>query len=201
MATKQFGEVYSVSFDYGQRHRIELQCSKGLASLAGVVEHFEIPISSLAALEDSSLIGTSGNIKEPHRGNKDLPASFVPGRNYIFLGLAAAKAYQLGVHNIITGVCQTDFSGYPDCRDTSMKAVQEALYLCLDYPIYIHTPLMWKTKAETVLLMEELGKLDWYAHTHTCYEGKKPPCGVCPACKLRIKGFEEAGIRDPLYET
>ncbi|MBU0777722.1 7-cyano-7-deazaguanine synthase QueC [Patescibacteria group bacterium] len=197
LATKQFKNVYSISFDYGQRHRIELECSKKLADLAGV-EHFEMPISSLKFLGDSSLIGLDENIDNYHRGDQSLPASFVPGRNYLFLGLAAAKAYQLGVHHLMTGVCQTDFSGYPDCRDTSIKAVQGALFLCLDYPIYIHTPLMWKTKAETIFMMKELGKLDWYRYTHTCYEGGAIPCGKCPACKLRARGFEEAGIVDPL---
>jgi len=200
LATSSYGKVYSISFDYGQRHGIELECSEKLAEIAGVIEHFVIPISSLKALGDSALIGFSEDINSEHKRNKNLPASFVPGRNLIFLSLASAKAYQLEIHHLMIGTCQTDFSGYPDCRDVSMKAVQVAAFLCLDYPIYIHTPLMWKTKAETILLMKDLGKLDWYRYTHTCYEGERPPCRKCPACKLRAKGFEKAKMKDPLYD-
>jgi len=187
-----------MSFDYGQRHIIELVCSKKLAEIAQVKEHFVIPVSSLRRLGDSALLEMQSDISASHRSKDKLPASFVPGRNLVFLSLASAKAYQLRVYDIMTGVCQTDFSGYPDCRDTSIKAIQTAAFLCLDYPIYIHTPLMWKTKTETVFLMKRLGKLEWYKHTHTCYEGRRPPCGKCPACKLRTKGFEGAGEIDPL---
>lgn len=200
LATRDYDEVYSISFDYGQRHRVELECSMILAGIAGVDRHFVIPVSSLKTLGDSALIGFSEDISSEHKRNENLPASFVPGRNLIFLSLASAKAYQLEVHHLMIGTCQTDFSGYPDCRDASMKAVQVAAFLCLDYPIYIHTPLMWMTKAETILLMKDLGKLDWYGYTHTCYEGRRPPCGECPACILRAKGFREAGVIDPLIK-
>ena len=198
-AIQKFDQVHTLSIDYGQRHRIELGCSQKLSEIAQASSHTELKFETFSQLGDSALIG-KGDITQPHRSSKDLPASFVPGRNYVFLGLAAAKAYQLGIHDIITGVCETDYSGYADCRDTSIKAIQVALSLCLDYNIVVHTPLMWKNKAETVLFMKDLGRLDWYKYTHTCYEGAQPPCGKCPACKLRAKGFLEAGIKDPLLE-
>jgi len=101
---------------------------------------------------------------------------------------------------LYTGVCETDYSGYPDCRNDSIKAISYALNLCLDYQIIIHTPLMNINKAQTVQMMDNLGTLDWYKHTHTCYEGQYPPCGKCPACAIRANGFKEAGIKDPLVE-
>lgn len=201
LASDLFKKVYTISFDYGQRHYTELEHSKKLSILAECEAHYEVPISSFSYLANHGLSSTllsDGDISGPHEKNPELPASFVPGRNYIFLGLAGALSFQLGIKNIITGVCQTDFSGYPDCRDLSIKAIQNALSLCLDYKITIHTPLMWKTKAETVLMMKGLGKLEWYVDTMTCYEGKFPPCMKCPACKLRTKGFEESGVEDPL---
>lgn len=199
-ASANFKEAHAVSFDYGQKHKIELTCADKIAKIAKVKSYDCIPIKSIAHLGNSSLIGGSSIdiTNSPHPTNPKLPASFVPGRNYIFLGLAAARAYQLGIHHIITGVCQTDYSGYPDCRDTTIKSIQTSLQLALDYPLSIHTPLMWKTKAETVLLMEKLGKLSWLGFSHTCYNGKRPPCGECPACKLRQAGFDEVGVRDPL---
>jgi len=99
---------------------------------------------------------------------------------------------------LIAGVCQTDYSGYPDCRDSTIKSLQATLKLGMEYDIIIHTPLMWKTKAETIKLMEKLGGLELYKYTHTCYKGERPACGACPACELRLKGFEEASIKDPL---
>lgn len=193
----QFNTIYTISFDYGQRHRAELECSKKLSKLAGCKKHYEVPISSLPFLGGSALL-SKGDISAHHEKSDELPASFVPGRNMLFLTIAGALAFQLEVKNLITGTCQTDFSGYPDCRDQSIKAVGVALFLCLNSDITIHTPLMWKTKAETVLMMKGLEKLDWYKNTMTCYEGQNPPCGKCPACILRAKGFKEAGIIDPV---
>lgn len=198
-ACGRFNPVYTIAFDYNQRHKVELECSQKLSSLAKAKEHFVIPVSSLSYLGGSALV-QEGDISSHHCINRELPASFVPGRNYLFLGLAAAKAYQLGIKDLITGVCQEDFSGYPDCRDTTIKSIQVALNFALDYSLYIHTPLMWKTKAETVLMMMDMHCLGWYKHTHTCYEGQRPPCGQCPACKIRAKGFEEAGFADPLLQ-
>lgn len=190
-------EIHTVSFDYGQRHRAELECSEALSKMSGAKSHTVIPINSFTALGESALV-KDGDIGGAHELNANLPASFVPGRNYVFLGLAAALAYKLGIPRLVTGVCQTDYSGYPDCRDSSIKSVQVALEHCLDMPLVIHTPLMWLTKAQTVKLMNDLGTLDWYQSTMTCYNGEMPPCGECPACKLRAKGFKEAGFVDPL---
>ena len=193
-----FDKVFTISFNYGQRHAaIELYCSKMLSHLAKVEEHFLYSIDTFSQLGGSALI-EEGDISTSHKIDPELPASFVPGRNYIFLGFVAIKAYQLGIRDIVIGVCETDYSGYPDCRDGSIKLIQEALTFSLDWKIKIHTPLMYKSKKETVLLMKEMSKLYWYKHTHTCYEGEVPPCGVCPACVLREKGFNEAGIKDPL---
>jgi len=197
-AKEKFSEVHTIVFDYGQRHRIEIECSKKLSEIAKVKSYSLIRISSLKELGNSALLNIEDKINGVHPTNNEVPASFVPGRNYIFLGLAAAKAYSLGIKNLITGVCQTDFSGYADCRDLSIKAVEVALSLCFDSDLTIYTPLMWKTKAETVSMMKSIGQLYWYGYTHTCYEGKRPPCGNCPACILRAKGFEEAKEIDPL---
>lgn len=199
-AKEKFEKIYTMSFSYGQRHFNELICSKKLSDKAEVIDHYEIKISCLKQLGNSALLDNSKDISAGHILNSEVPASFVPGRNYLFLGIAAAKAFSLGIHDLVTGVCQTDSSGYSDCRDNSIKAIQVALSLSIGFNFIIHTPLMWKTKAETVLMMKEFGKLDWYKNTLTCYEGQNPPCGKCPACKLRQKGFEEAKTKDPLLE-
>ena len=124
----------------------------------------------------------------------------MPGRNLIFLTLAAAYAYQRGITELVAGVCQTDYSGYPDCRADTMAALQQSLRTGMAAPFTIHTPLMHLSKAETVHLINKLGRLDLLAWTHTCYNGAIPPCGICPACELRAKGFREAGMADPLVE-
>lgn len=196
MAVYNDKDIHTVSFDYGQRHRIELQCAKKLSELAGA-KHHVIPINSFTHLGGSALVG-AGDISAKHPRNPDLPASFVPGRNYIFLGLAAALAYQLDIRELWTGVCETDYSGYPDCRATTMDAVQQALRLAMDYPFLIVPPLMNIDKAETIRRMILTGKLDWLKWTHTCYNGQRPPCGVCPACIVRARGFAMAGVADPL---
>ncbi len=132
-----------------------------------------------------------------------MPNTFVPGRNLLFLTQAGAYAYTQGIKDIVTGVCQTDYSGYPDCRAETIRALQKSLHLGLGWPerggvFRIHTPLMFKTKAESVRLAQKWGAMESLAHSHTCYEGSVPPCGKCPACLLRAKGFAEAGEIDPL---
>jgi 7-cyano-7-deazaguanine synthase len=197
-AINKFNPVYALSFVYGQRHAIELNMSEELAIMAQVQEHKILDLLVLRQLGGSALVQPDSDISAEHEEDSDLPASFVPGRNLLFLSVAAAYAYHKKAKHLITGVCQTDYSGYPDCRDASIKAIQVAVRLCMEADIILHTPLMWKTKAETCLMMKELGKFDWYEFTHTCYEGKRPPCGECPACKLRAAGFKEAGLVDPL---
>ncbi|MEX0828602.1 MAG: 7-cyano-7-deazaguanine synthase, partial [Haliea sp.] len=127
-----------------------------------------------------------------------LPNTFVPGRNIIFLTFAAALAFQKGIEHLVTGVAQTDYSGYPDCREETITALEKTINLGMETEFQIHTPLMHLSKAETVRLARDVGALEAMADTQTCYQGKRPPCGECPACELRAKGFKEAGIRDPL---
>jgi 7-cyano-7-deazaguanine synthase len=193
-AKAYFGAVEAVSFDYGQRHQVELEAAKKICAHAGV-PHTIIPVNSLRALGGAALTDERIEIKVPPEG---LPTTFVPGRNILFLTLAAALAYQKGIQHIVTGVCQTDYSGYPDCRSEAIAAIQLAISLGMGRIFYIHTPLMWLTKAETARLAQEVGALEALSYSHTCYRGVYPPCGECPACQLRAKGFQEAGIPDPI---
>lgn len=194
-ALADFDSVETVTFDYGQRHVIELEQARILAKIAGVADHHQIDMQWLGQLTENSL--TRIDIPITHTDGQ-LPSTFVDGRNLFFLSVAAVLAKQRGIHTIYTGVCETDFSGYPDCRDTFIQSLTQTLKLAIEYPYEIRTPLMWLTKAETVQLMARLGKLAWYAETHSCYEGQRPACGRCPACILRLKGFADAGVPDPL---
>jgi 7-cyano-7-deazaguanine synthase len=199
-ALQRFGgaeAVEAVTFDYGQRHRIELQSASKVASLAGVQQTL-LPIDTFAALGGDALTDDAVAVSDGGEAATGLPSTFVPGRNLIFLTFAAAYAYRRESHDLVTGVAQTDFSGYPDCREKTIQSLAETIRLGMDYDITIHTPLMFKSKAETVHLARELGALEALAWTHTCYEGAFPPCGTCPACRLRAKGFAEAGCEDPL---
>lgn len=193
-ALKNFDKIYAITFDYGQVHKIELKSAQKIAKITktplliyktDIFKQF-----TKSALTDKNL-----PIKIPK--NK-LPSTFVPGRNQVFLTIAAIYAKQLGIQNILTGVCQTDYSGYPDCRDDFIKSLEKTLNLAMEENFKIHTPLMWLTKAETVKLMADLGQLELLKYSHTCYKGSRPACGKCPACKLRLKGFQEAGMKDPL---
>jgi len=196
---QMFKNLFTVSFDYGQKHKRELQYAEYLSKKAGALQHFEVPLPSLAFVsKSSSLVNNDIDTSAYHPINKNLPSSFLPNRNFVMFGLAASLGYELGATNIFSGVCQTDYDGYPDCRNKTIEAIEEALSLSLNEKFSIHTPLMYKTKAQTIQLMQSLDLLDWYAHTHTCYEGKRPPCGKCPACLVRAEGFKEAGLDDPL---
>jgi 7-cyano-7-deazaguanine synthase len=201
-AIDRFGlaAVDTVTFDYGQRHRVELDCAAKVAAFAGV-SNTCLPIDTLAALGGDSLTDTNIDVASETDPDTGLPNTFVPGRNLIFLTYAAALAYRRGIPNLVTGVAQTDYSGYPDCREETIIALQQALRLGMESEVIIHTPLMHLTKKETVELARDLGALPAMAHTHTCYNGDRPPCGRCPACVLRAKGFAEAGIVDPLLAS
>lgn len=192
------GHVEALSFDYGQRHRIELDCAARIAALAGV-PHVVLPIDTFAALGGSALTEDAIPVRAGLEANR-LPNTFVPGRNLIFLTFAAAYAYRRGIEELVTGVAQTDYSGYPDCRQATIDALQLAIRLGMESGLVIHTPLMFRTKAETVHMAQALGALPALAWSHTCYNGVQPPCGDCPACRLRAQGFAEAGIPDPLIE-
>lgn len=196
-ALDRFGQaaVECITFDYGQRHRNELDAARDVAAAAGV-PLTRLPIDTFAALGGNALMDESVALDTRERGS--LPATFVPGRNLVFLTFAAAYAWPRGILHLVTGVAQTDYSGYPDCRDETINALGKALSLGMERNYTIHTPLMNLSKKETVLLARDLGALDAMALTHTCYEGRRPPCGVCDACRLRAKGFAEAGVADPL---
>lgn len=194
------GNVSAVTFDYGQRHRIELECAARVAKAAGV-EQALLPIDTLAVLGGDALTDRKIEVQDGLERNTGLPNTFVPGRNLVFLTYAAAWAWPRGIGNLVTGVAQTDYSGYPDCREETLAALQEALRLGMETTIEIHAPLMHLTKRQTVELARELDALAAMAWTHTCYNGERPPCGACPACRLRARGFAEAGVEDPLLAT
>lgn len=189
-------DCHCLVIDYGQRHQIEIQSAKTIAELLQL-PYTIINLDMFKQLGDSALIG-QGNISDKHRSG-ELPASFVPGRNILFLTVAAAFAFKNGIKNLVTGVCQTDYSGYPDCRDNTIKSLNVTLNLGMDFPFQIHTPMMFLSKKEEVELAKSYdGCIQALAYSHTCYEGQSPPCGKCPACILREKGFAEAGVIDPL---
>ncbi len=198
-AIERFGRdgVETLTFDYGQRHRIELECAANVAEFAGVANTL-LPIDTFGALGGDAL--TDPDVAVPVRDADDggLPVTFVPGRNLVFLTFAAAYAWPRGIEHLVTGVAQTDYSGYPDCREETIAALQHALRLGMESHITVHTPLMHRSKKETVELARDLGALPAMALTHTCYNGERPPCGRCAACELRARGFAEAGIQDPL---
>lgn len=205
LAKAQYGSVAAISLDYGQRHAIELDAAAEIAAMAGV-PHEGLSIPALQQIGGSALIGAeapiagSGGLADAEMP-QGLPTSFVPGRNMILLATAAAYAVKAGAKTIVTGTCQTDFSGYPDCRRVFIDAMQVAATLAMPSscgPIHIDTPLMWLTKAETVALARSLpGCWEALARSVTCYMGERPGCGACPACDLRAAGFAEAGLPDP----
>ncbi|HSQ41419.1 MAG TPA: 7-cyano-7-deazaguanine synthase QueC [Fibrobacteraceae bacterium] len=196
-AKKKFAQVCAVTFDYGQRHRVELEAASKICQLAKVSQTV-LPVDTFRALGGNTL---TDPVRTPAgMGPGNLPDTFVPGRNLVFLTFAAALAWQKGISDLVTGVCQTDYSGYPDCRENTMRALEDSISLGMDRHFRIHTPLMFLTKKESVLLACGLGALDALAWSHTCYNGEFPPCGHCPACLLRAKGFAEAGVPDPLVE-
>jgi 7-cyano-7-deazaguanine synthase len=195
-ARERFDAVVAVSFDYGQRHAIELGCAQAIAAMAGV-KHEIIDARFINKLAPNALTRADIKIEAPEGG---LPTTFVDGRNLFFLSMAAVYAKQLGFHSLVTGVCETDFSGYPDCRRNFIDSLERTLSLAMDYEFRIYTPMMFLTKADEVQMAVGLGQdcMNALAYSHTCYEGKFPPCGQCPACILRENGFTQAGVPDPL---
>jgi 7-cyano-7-deazaguanine synthase len=157
-----------------------------------------LPIDTFAALGGDALTDPTVVVRDDLDPATGLPNTFVPGRNLIFVTFAAAFAYARNILHIVAGVAQTDYSGYPDCREETIQALQQAIRLGMESEVQIHSPLMNLSKKQTVELARDLGALAAMALTHTCYNGARPPCGECPACRLRAKGFAEAGIDDPL---
>jgi 7-cyano-7-deazaguanine synthase len=204
-ALERFGRVETIGFDYGQRHAVELAVRPRIRARLGELfpawksrlgEDHLIKIDALAEISDTALtrevaieIGANG-----------LPTTFMPGRNLVFFSFAGAVAYRRGAKHLVAGMCETDFSGYPDCRDDTLKAMQLALSLGMDRRFVVHTPLMWIDKAETFALTQAIGGealVDLVLEeTHSCYLGERTRrhewgygCGECPACKLRAAGF------------
>lgn len=194
LAKRDCKEVYTLCLDYGQRHRVELAQARKIAQLAKVPFQM-IDLNFLSQLNPNALVCSDMQI-ESKAG--ELPNTFVPGRNALFLNVAAMFAYQHQIQMIYIGVCETDFSGYPDCRAGFISSMNQALNLAMERDFEIKTPLMHLNKAQTVQLMRDLGHMDWLKESHTCYEGLRPACGVCPACQLRLNGFRDAGFEDPL---
>jgi 7-cyano-7-deazaguanine synthase len=204
-ALARFARVETVGFDYGQRHRVELEARVRI--LAAVHSRFpqwadRLGEDHLLALDVLKQIGGSAltDATKIEMGRDGLPTSFVPGRNVLFLTSAAALGYRRGIADLVGGMCETDFSGYPDCREKTIAATAEALTLALDRRVTVHTPLMYIDKGQTWAMAEALGGkalVDLIiAETVTCYEGDRTHrhdwgygCGVCPACDLRAKGY------------
>jgi 7-cyano-7-deazaguanine synthase len=188
-ALKTFKEVEVVTFNYNQRHKEEIECAKNIANELNVSHHL-LDMQLLNQLAPNAL--TRDDIPVIDGENGELPSTFVPGRNLIFLSFAAVLASQVGAKHIITGVCETDFSGYPDCRDAFIKSLNVTVNLSMDKQFVIHTPLMWLDKAQTWKLADELGALEFVREkTLTCYEGViGNGCGECPACRLRRNGLD-----------
>ena len=205
-ALDRFDHVETIGFDYGQRHRVELDCRAAFRDrlaatfpdwAAKLGEDHTLALDALGALSDTSMTRET----EITFAANGLPNTFVPGRNLLFFTFAAALAYRRGLRHIVGGMCETDYSGYPDCRDDTIKALQVALNLGMDRRFVLHTPLMWRDKSATWALTCALGGqalIDLtLKHTHTCYLGDRTQrhpwgygCGTCPACDLRRRGFE-----------
>ncbi|RFU66876.1 7-cyano-7-deazaguanine synthase QueC [Bacillus sp. V59.32b] len=193
-AKERFAEVEAVTFDYDQRHSLEIECAKNITEELGIKHHI-LDMSLLNQLAPNALTRTEIEVKDGAEGV--LPSTFVPGRNLLFLSFAGVLARQINAKHLITGVCETDFSGYPDCRDIFIKSLNVTLNLSMDYPFVIHTPLMWLDKAETWGLADHLGAFDFIREkTLTCYNGIiADGCGKCPACRLRKNGLNEYMIK------
>lgn len=189
-AKARYEEVIAVSFDYGQKHIMELECAKAICKKYEIKHHI-MDLSLLNQLAPNSLTRAEIAVDKeaPEEGT---PNSFVDGRNLLFLSFVAVYAKQHGIHDIITGVSQSDFSGYPDCRDVFIKSLVTTLDLAMDYHFEIITPLMWIDKEETWELADQLGVFDLIREeTLTCYNGViGSGCGECPSCKLRQRGLE-----------
>ncbi len=190
-AKKHFKKVYALSFIYGQKHVKEVELARSIAEKAEV-EFDVVDVSFIGHLGRNSLTDTSIHMDEEKPADS-FPNTFVPGRNLFFLSIAAVYAREHGVNHIVTGVSQTDFSGYPDCRDSFIKSLNVTLNLAMDEQFVLHTPLMWIDKAQTWALADRLGVLDLIRHeTLTCYNGiPGDGCGHCPSCKLRREGLEK----------
>ena len=202
---KKFDEVHLISFDYGQRHIIEIKTA------LEIIKKINSDFSAWKSKIKSSYIYKINNFNKFNKNSltsniaikitNKLPNTFVPGRNILFYTLGASYAYDKNIKNIVSGVCQTDYSGYPDCRDETIKSLEDSINLGMEKNYKFHTPLMWKNKSDIWKMAYELGGNKYLnlikKHTHTCYKGKRDifydwgyGCNNCPACMLRSKGWE-----------
>jgi 7-cyano-7-deazaguanine synthase len=206
-ALARYERVETLGFDYGQRHRVELDQRAVLRKALSEMKpewarklgpDHVLDLAALGAISDTALTSA----KAIEMSAKNLPNTFVPGRNLIFLAFAAALAYRRGLTRVVGGMCETDFSGYPDCRDDAIKAMQVALNIGMESRFVLETPLMWLDKSQTWALAEELGGPALVEaiieHSHTCYLGERGArhtwgygCGECPACRIRAEGFKK----------
>jgi 7-cyano-7-deazaguanine synthase len=206
-ALERYARIETVGFDYGQRHGVELQCRERVRN--EMARRFPvwgkrlgpdhvIDVASFGAISDTALTSDAEIVMLA----SGLPSTFVPGRNLVFFTYAAALGYRRGLHALVGGMCETDYSGYPDCRDATLRVLEQAIRLGTEIPFTLDTPLMWRTKAETWALAHALGGEDFVElvieETHTCYKGERGVrhdwgygCGACPACELRARGFAE----------
>lgn len=204
-ALHRFAQVETIGFDYGQRHRVELDMRPRILKQVRALDPIwaerlgddhVLPIDTLGTMSETALTRESA-IRIAESG---LPSTFVPGRNLIFLAFAGALAYRRGAKHLVAGMCETDYSGYPDCRDDTIKAMQVALTLGMDRRLVIHTPLMWIDKAATFAMARDIGQKKFLElvieETHSCYLGDRSRrhawgygCGECPACQLRAEGY------------
>ena len=210
-ALNQFDRVETIGFDYRQRHVVELECRHKIREEIAlrfpdwaehVGEDHTVDLGVLGAISEPAL---TRDVEIEMLENK-LPSTFVPGRNILFLTFAACVAYRRGIKHIVGGMCETDFSGYPDCRDDTIKSLQSSLNLGMDARFVLHTPLMWIDKSQTWDLARQLGGSELVdlivEQTHTCYQGDRSHrhpwgfgCGTCPACQLRAEGFVQFEAR------
>lgn len=205
-ALQRFSVVETIGFSYGQRHAVELECRSRFASAlksdfpAWATRLGDDHVVDLSVIKQMGETALTADV-EIVMGKNGLPTTFVPGRNLLFFTAAAAIAYRRGIKHLVGGMCETDYSGYPDCRDDTLKALQVALNLGLDSRFVVETPLMWLDKAATWRLAEELGGSKLIGllleHTHSCYKGDRTRrhdwgygCGACPACELRANGWQ-----------
>jgi 7-cyano-7-deazaguanine synthase len=189
-AMERFEKVIALTFDYGQRHKLEIECAKSITEEFGL-EHHILDMELLSQLAPNAL--TRNDIEIEENTETGLPSTCVEGRNMLFLTFAGVLAKTKGCKHIVTGVCQTDFSGYPDCRDVFVKSQNVTMNLAMDYDFVIDTPLMWIDKADTWRMADELGRIDYIRDkTLTCYNGIiGSGCGECPACILRQNGLNK----------
>jgi len=210
-AKQNYNEVHAITFDYGQRHKVEINAAKKVAKLAQISSHEIIDVpnclissSPLTSKNDLELYTDYESMSEVIGNRQEV--TLVPMRNALFLTIAANRAEAKNIKTIVTGVCQMDDANYDDCRQLFIDSTEKYINTALGHdhretvPITVETPLMFLNKAESINLASKVGALEALAFSHTCYAGEYPPCGRCHSCVLRAQGFKDASVKDPLLE-